>query len=427
MNKQTLHERPEATSGGSALEGEASPDVNHPLEAKASSSTAKANILIVDDTTANLRLLSNMLTVQAYKVRAVVNGPMALTAVRTAPPDLILLDINMPGMSGYEVCAQLKADPQTRDIPVIFISALDEIRDKVKAFTVGGVDYITKPFQLEEVLARVQTHLALQELRRQLQEAHDRLKSELTLAGKIQASFLSADPPDIAGWQFATLLKSAKETSGDFYDVSLLPNGHVGILVADVVDKGIGAALYMALSWTLMRTYANEYPTQPDLVLKAVNRRILVDTETNLFVTVFYGILDPATGTFVYANAGHNPPYVFRSSKYESDAVIEKLTRTGVPLGLFQDKTWESDSIQIAPGEVLVLYTDGVTEAQNIQGVCFGEDRLMASLKASLGGVSDMDISARDIQAAVTEAVCEFVGDAPQFDDFTLVTVVRGV
>lgn len=392
------------------------------LEARASSSTSKANILIVDDTPANLRLLSNMLTVQSYKVRAVVNGPMALTAVHTVPPDLILLDINMPGMNGYEVCAQLKADPQTRDIPVIFISALDEIRDKVKAFTVGGVDYITKPFQLEEVLARVQTHLALRELQKQLQEAHARLKHELALAGKIQASFLSADPPDIVGWQFDTRLKPARETSGDFYDVSLLPNGHVGVLIADVVDKGIGAALYMALTWTLIRTYANEYPAQPDLVLKAVNRRILIDLEAkattgiNLFVTVFYGILDPASGVFIYANAGHPPPYLLRS---RADYEIEKLTRTGVPLGLFEDKRWESDSVQMAPGDMLVLYTDGVTEAQNVHGICFGEDRLIASLKAGLGH------SAHDIQAAVAEAVNEFVGDAPQFDDLTLVTVVR--
>jgi signal transduction histidine kinase len=139
----------------------------------------RGNILIVDDTPANLRLLSNMLTEQAYKVRAVINGAMALTAARLAPPDLVLLDINMPGMSGYEVCQALKQDPRTCDIPVIFISALDEVRDKVKAFTVGGVDYITKPFQLEEVLARVETHLALQNLQRQLQSANQELAQRL--------------------------------------------------------------------------------------------------------------------------------------------------------------------------------------------------------------------------------------------------------
>ncbi len=146
------------------------------------STMEKGNILIVDDTPANLRLLSNMLAEQDYKVRSVINGQMALLAAQAAPPDLVLLDINMPGMNGYEVCAQLKADPRTQEIPIIFISALDEIQDKVKAFTVGGVDYITKPFQFQEVLARVETHLMLRNLQRELQREimeRDRVIAEL--------------------------------------------------------------------------------------------------------------------------------------------------------------------------------------------------------------------------------------------------------
>ncbi len=134
------------------------------------------DILVVDDTPANLRLLAGMLTQQGYKVRPAPNGKLALTAARAAPPDLILLDINMPGMNGYEVCAALKDDPQTRDVPVIFISALDQTEDKIKAFTLGGVDYITKPFQIEEVLARVKTHLTLYALQRQLTAANHELR-----------------------------------------------------------------------------------------------------------------------------------------------------------------------------------------------------------------------------------------------------------
>ncbi len=140
---------------------------------------AKGNILLVDDTPDNLRLLSNMLSRQGYEVRSVINGQMALMGVRAEPPDLILLDINMPQMNGYEVCQQLKRDEQTADIPIIFISALDDVIDKVRAFTIGGVDYITKPFQLEEVLARVENQLTLRRLQRLLKEQNEQLQREI--------------------------------------------------------------------------------------------------------------------------------------------------------------------------------------------------------------------------------------------------------
>ncbi len=377
---------------------------------------SKGNILVVDDTPANLRLLSGMLAEQGYKVRSVINGQMALTATQAAPPDLILLDINMPEMNGYEVCERLKADEDTRDIPIIFISALDATEDKVKAFTVGGLDYITKPFQIEEVLARVQTHLALRKLQMRLQNANRRFEQELALAGEVQASFLPKEIPNIPGWQLAVTLKPARETSGDFYDINPLPNGELGILVADVVGKGVGAALYMALSWTLIRTYAAEHPTQPELVCEAVNRRILGDTRADMFVTAFYGVLNPATGTLIYCNAGQNPPYLFDPQKGDDP---QKLSATGKPLGMFEDETWGKSVTLLAPENVLVLYTDGVVEAQNAGDAGFGEDRLLRCVQANLGR------PAQAIRDAIIADVYEFTGDAHQYDDMTLLVLAR--
>jgi sigma-B regulation protein RsbU (phosphoserine phosphatase) len=377
----------------------------------------KADILIVDDTPANLRLLSQMLAEQGYQVRPVPDGSLALAATQAELPDLILLDIRMPEMDGYQVCEHLKADAQTCDIPIIFISALDATQDKVRAFTVGGVDYVTKPFQFEEVLARVETHLALRRLQKQLQDANKKMARELTLAGEVQTSFLPRELPDIPGWQLSVTLRPARETSGDFYDVNLLPNGRLGILVADVVDKGVGAALFMALSWILIRTYAPEYPTQPELVLSAVNRRILKDTDANQFVAVFYGILDPATGTLAYCNAGHVPPYLLST---QSDDAIQTLRRTGPPLGILEDVTWEQGVVQLALGDILVLYTDGITDAEDEKGTFFGQERLLGSVQANLGR------SAQEMQDALMAEVHEFVGDTPQFDDIALMVLVRG-
>jgi len=150
--------------------------------------STRGNILIVDDTLPSLKLLSNMLTAQNYKVRGVSHAPTALTAVRLAPPDLILLDINMPEMNGYEVCRRLKEDPHTADIPIIFISAMDEVLDKVRAFSIGGVDYITKPFQVEEVLVRVETHLTMRNLQKSLEIANTELKRQVMLDGLTQVA-----------------------------------------------------------------------------------------------------------------------------------------------------------------------------------------------------------------------------------------------
>ncbi len=386
----------------------------------------KGDLLIVDDKPANLRLLSAMLVEQGYKVRSAINGPLALTATKAAPPDMILLDINMPEMNGYEVCERLKADKETRDIPVIFISALDETTEKVRAFTVGGVDYITKPFHLEEVLARVETHLSLRRLQQRLEEANEKFAAELALAGEIQASFLPGEMPEIPGWQLSAKLIPARETSGDFYDVIPLPSGRFGILVADVTDKGTAAALYMALSRTLIRTYAVEYETQPELVFNAAHHRILSDTNTKQFVTVFYGVFDPTSGTLTYANAGHNPPFLFRAQNRIAASTdmldtAHELYNTGPPLGLrmFSDMTWDRREIQVAPGDVLVLYSDGITEAQNSEQEFFEEERLIGAVGANLGR------SAVEIQDAILTAVHQFAGDAAQADDITLVIVAR--
>jgi serine phosphatase RsbU (regulator of sigma subunit)/predicted ATPase/class 3 adenylate cyclase len=256
--------------------------------------------------------------------------------------------------------------------------------------------------------------------------AHQRATQELAVARQVQKSFLPDEPPHIPGWQVAMALEPARQTSGDFYDFIPLPNGRWGIVIADVADKGMGAALYMAVSRTLIRTYAAEYHSRPDFALRVTNRRILADSQVSTFVTAFYLILDPLTGTLEYCNAGHNPPYLLRAQE-NAGAPFEAhvLHRTGMALGVAEDASWEQATIQMDPGDILVLYTDGVTEAQDAGGTLFGDERLLAVLGGSAAMPARPEHVAQGIRDALLARVREFVGDASQFDDITLVVIAR--
>jgi serine phosphatase RsbU (regulator of sigma subunit) len=178
----------------------------------------------------------------------------------------------------------------------------------------------------------------------------------------------------------------------------------------------LGAALYMALSRTLIRTYALEFELQPDLVFFSTNERILQDARANLFVTAFYGVLDVKTGKMSYCNAGHNPPFLMRA---DDSGRVEALTANGMPIGVDEDAFWHQAEVQINPGDVLLLYTDGIPDAQNSDGAQFKETRLIGIAQDRMG------TSAHEIQQALLDTIQEFTGEAPQFDDITLLVVMR--
>jgi sigma-B regulation protein RsbU (phosphoserine phosphatase) len=245
---------------------------------------------------------------------------------------------------------------------------------------------------------------------------YQQISQELQIAGQIQASFLPNIFPSIEGWQLAMTLLPARETSGDFFDVVELSDGCLGILVADVADKGVGSALYMALSRTLIRTYAEEYEADPDVVFYAANNRLLKDARANLFVTAFYGILDPEVGSLTYCNAGHNPPFLIRETPDDS---ILSLQRTGIAIGIEENSTWTMETIAINQGDILVIYTDGIPDAQDADGDFFNDEAIIDITRAN------SDLSAFEIQSAIIESVQEFSGMTPQDDDITLMVLMR--
>jgi sigma-B regulation protein RsbU (phosphoserine phosphatase) len=190
----------------------------------------------------------------------------------------------------------------------------------------------------------------------------------------------------------------------------------MGIIVADVSDKGIGAALYMTTCRTLIRTYAGQNPDSPEEVLANTNQRILADTHGGLFITVFYGVLDTTSGEFIFCNAGHNPPFVFSAAENASKL---ELVRTGMPLGILVEGTWEQSRVTLNPGDLLVGYTDGITENQNEAGKFFGEQQLAESIQAN------RSLNADDLRNILLEQAVEYSGSSPQFDDMTLLVIKR--
>ena len=246
--------------------------------------------------------------------------------------------------------------------------------------------------------------------------ASEKMSRELAIAGEIQASFLPETVPNLDGWKIVASLTPARQTSGDFYDFIEFDDGKIGFLVADVADKGTGAALYMALSRTLIRTFALQYRDQPEVALRLANERILDDARADQFVTVFYGILDPSTGSLTYCNAGHNPPYIFRTDDPENAI---RIIRTGMALGVMEGMDWEQKTLQLETGDLLIAYSDGITDAQNSTDELFGEERLVAVSQQKKAA------PAEEIHEKILSDIQTFVGDAPQFDDMTLMVIQR--
>jgi sigma-B regulation protein RsbU (phosphoserine phosphatase) len=244
----------------------------------------------------------------------------------------------------------------------------------------------------------------------------ERLEHEIQLARQIQKTFLPDHLPEIEGWNLAATWITARQVGGDFYDVFELPSGRLGLFIADVSDKGIPAALFMALTRTMVRAVVFDTPSPAD-ALRRVNALIIPDNQQDMFVSAVYGVLTLESGIFTYANAGHNPPIWLCSEKQ----TMELLHRTGSALGIIEDVPMEDRSITLAPGDFLLLYTDGVTEAFSPEDETYGDERLQQVLKAA------EITSARGVLDALEASVRKFIGSYPPADDLTMLGVKRTI
>jgi phosphoserine phosphatase RsbU/P len=268
------------------------------------------------------------------------------------------------------------------------------------------------------IIENLQNERKMQAERDTLLREMERKNTELAIAAEIQQSFLPDTITQIEGYDIAAKSVMAKEVGGDFFDViplEVVPlgPGKLGIMIADVSGKGIPAALFMALSRIVVRVNASWYAGKPAVAIRDANTIISQDSKSGMFVTLFYGLLDSATRTFAYVNAGHNPPIHYSAA----DSTLSELEATGIAIGLMDDSQYSQDTVLMASGDLLILYTDGITEAENAQREMFGLERLKEIILASTA------LSSQHIIEAILTAVRTYTGEYPQSDDITLMVI----
>jgi sigma-B regulation protein RsbU (phosphoserine phosphatase) len=371
-----------------------------------------STILVVDDSATNLQVLARTLQLSGHRILAAKDGPTALDIAKRAKPDLMLLDVMMPGMDGFEVCRELKADPETRNTLVIFLSARGEVADKVSGLEIGAIDYITKPIQGEEVLARVAVHLSRQHLEREVRRSRDRLDKELAGAAQMQRLLLPPQMPPHSSISFGSFYQTSRHAGGDYYDVLPLGGDRIGILVADVSGHGAPAAIVMAMIRAVVHTYPG-VADDPPAVLRYINRHFRYLWETPMYATAIYAVLDAARGTMKLSSAGHPLPL-----KVSPGGIVESP-----PLDTTMCLLWQvlenipCIEVPLRAGDRWAFYTDGITDRQGPDRTMFDPERLSAALARHRD-----QAPAQIVDAIVGELDAFSEGQEPE-DDQTLLIV----
>lgn len=368
-------------------------------------------ILIVDDAKANLDILVEGLKAD-HKLSLAMNGEMALQIAQKATPDLVLLDIMMPGMDGYEVCRRMRQMPETAEVPIMFLSSLEEVQNKTRGFEAGANDYLTKPFDMLEVKARVRSLLKAKAYSDAVKE---QIASELRVAREIQMGMLPHDFAPVEkkhGVEFGAVLEPAREVGGDLYGVCDASPERLVVFLGDVSGKGLPASMFMVRAVSLARLLAKEI-AEPERILVRLNDELSADNPSGMFVTFLCAVFEPKSGRLTIANGGHCRPVILRDGQPPRWAVKNLGTALGFEPGLEFERT----DLTLSPGDALVLYSDGVTEAFNPQEELFGDGRLLADA-AAFGAQS-----AAAITASLLQKVRAFAGTAPQSDDIAIMTL----
>ncbi len=356
------------------------------------------------------------------------NGLEALAILYNNPDiEIILSDINMPEMDGLTLLAKIN-EMRNPALRVIMVSAYGDMKNIRQAMNNGAFDFATKPIDMEDLTLTIEKAIEQINFVHETQKEHNQLeslKNELNTAREIQQYILPRIfppfPEDADRVDIAASMEAAKDIGGDFYDFFRLDEDRIALVVADVCGKGIPAALFMAVSRTMIRAKGMQ-GTGAAECLRESNRLLATYSVDSMFVTVFYAIYNMKTGEVTYCNAGHNAPYIVKGqrSKVEGERVQKVVSEVNTVVGAFENIDYKEFKTQLEPGDTLMIYTDGVNEAVNEKGEEYGYERLENVLSTL------QDKSCQEVIDTLKESLAEFTGEAEQSDDITMLVIKRG-
>lgn len=371
----------------------------------------KHTILAVDDVAMNRQLLQGMLVKSGYEVILAINGKDALQKVQETPPEAILLDIMMPpGINGFEVCERLKADPALKNIPVIFISAMTETEDKLKAFAAGGVDYITKPFQFEEINARLETHLRLRRQQLELKKLNAELKHDQSLAENVFNNILSEIPSNYTNISFSLIPMS--KVGGDIFLSTKVFVDRQYVFLGDFTGHGLSAAIgAIPVSEIFSQIQDNSHSIED--IARKMNKKLKALLPTSLFLCACLIEVDYSADKIHVWIGGLPDALIFNRNNQLKQRILSKH----LPLGILGDNKFDDkpEVISVDEGDQIFFFSDGITEAENKEGEMFGQERLENFITNCRNPENSIDEIVKNLNS--------FCKDADQSDDITIATI----
>jgi serine phosphatase RsbU (regulator of sigma subunit)/anti-sigma regulatory factor (Ser/Thr protein kinase) len=429
-----------------------------PVEPEAPPAVEKGpRVLVVDDDKVSRQATAKMLDGFNYDVITAEDSE-SLSKMLNEKPEAVILSMKQTRENPYQHLKILRGDAQPTDAAVIVLSTPERVEGTTRALELGADDFLLEPIHPALLHARVRAAIDAQDMRQKLQQdtldqqraAHallltEKIERDVQIARQIQLSFLPNRLPEQPGWELAGRFRPARQVAGDWYDAFALDQvRRLGLVIADVCDKGVGPAMFMALMRSLIRAFAQQPSAMrwfdaldPDAlpVPEGVGRRRSAPTagstalksameqtnnyiaknhgDTGMFATLFFGVLDPATGLLQYVNGGHEPPMIIGP-----DGVKDRLKPTGMAVGIMENSEYSIESVQLQPGEIFLAYTDGVTDARNPDHEFFSEERLLALANQPAS-------TANGLADRLMDSLQAHIADADQFDDITILAARR--